>query len=49
MSCIDRRIASIDAIVAGAAQRGRANTAAGILADQHKARAALVIERQQAA
>jgi hypothetical protein len=46
---LDRRIASIDAIVAGAAQRGRANTAASILADQHKARAALVIERQQAA
>jgi hypothetical protein len=32
-----------------AAQRGRANTAAGIMTDQRKARAALVAERQQAA
>jgi hypothetical protein len=46
---VERRISSIDGIVAGAAQRGRAHAAAGILADQHKARAALVIERQQAA
>jgi hypothetical protein len=46
---IDRRIASIDGIVAGAAQKGRANTAASIMADQHKARAALVTERQRAA
>jgi hypothetical protein len=46
---IDRRISSIDGIVTGAAQRGRANTAAGILADQRKARTALVVERQQAA
>jgi hypothetical protein len=46
---LDRRLATIDGIVAGAAQRGRAHTAAGILADHHKARAALVIERQQAA
>jgi hypothetical protein len=46
---LDRRISSIDAIVAGAAQRGRANTAASIMADQKKARTALVVERQQAA
>jgi hypothetical protein len=46
---IDRRIASIDGIVAGAAQRGRVNTAANIMADQRKARATLVAERQQAA
>jgi MarR family len=46
---LDRRIASIDAIVAGAAQRGRANTAASIMTDQHKARTALVAERERAA
>jgi hypothetical protein len=46
---LDRRLATIDRIVAGAAQRGRANTAAGILADQRKASAALITERQQAA
>jgi hypothetical protein len=46
---VDRRISAIDGIVAGAAQRGRANTAAGIMTDQRKARAALVAERQQAA
>jgi hypothetical protein len=46
---VDRRISAIDSIVAGAAQRGRANTAASIMADQRKARAALVAERQQAA
>ena len=46
---VDRRISAIDSIVAGAAQRGRANTAASIMADQRKARAALVTERQQAA
>jgi hypothetical protein len=46
---LDRRISSIDGIVTGAAQRGRANTAAGILVNQRKARAALVVERQQAA
>jgi hypothetical protein len=46
---LDRRLATIDGIVAGAAQRGRANTAASIMADQHKARAALVTERQRAA
>ena len=46
---VDWRISAIDGIVAGAAQRGRANTAAGIMADQRKARATLVAERQQAA
>jgi len=46
---IDRRIAAIDAIVAGAAQRGRANTAAAIMGDQRRDRAALVGERQRAA
>jgi hypothetical protein len=38
-----------NAIVAGAAQRGRANTAASIMADQHKSRATLVAERERAA
>jgi hypothetical protein len=46
---VDRRILSIDAIVAGAAQRGRAKTAASIMADQRKARASLVAERERAA
>jgi hypothetical protein len=46
---IDRRIAAIDSIVAGAAQRGRANTAQAAMADQSKARATLVGERQRAA
>jgi hypothetical protein len=46
---VDRRISSIDAIVAGAAQRGRANTAASIMSDQHKTRAALVAERERTA
>jgi hypothetical protein len=46
---VDRRIAAIDSIIAGAAQRGRANTAAAIMADQHKAPASLVVERQAAA
>jgi hypothetical protein len=46
---LDRRLASLDGIVAGAAQRGRANTAASIMADQKKARAALVTERERAA
>jgi len=46
---LDRRIAAIDGIVAGAAQRGRANTAQAAMADQRKARAALVVDRQQAA
>jgi hypothetical protein len=46
---IDRRIAAIDGIVAGAAQRGRANTAAAIMGDQRRDRAALVGERQRAA
>jgi hypothetical protein len=35
--------------MAGASQRGRANTAAGILADQRRGRAALVAERERAA
>jgi hypothetical protein len=46
---VDRRISTIDGIVAGAAQRGRANTAASIMADQRKARTALVAERERAA
>ena len=46
---LDRRIAAIDGIVAGAAQRGWANTAASIMSDQRKDRAALVSERQRAA
>jgi MarR family len=46
---VDRRISAIDGIVAGAAQRGRANTAASIMADQRKARTALVGERERAA
>jgi hypothetical protein len=46
---VDQRISAIDGIVAGAAQGGRANTAVGIMADQRKARAALVQERQRAA
>jgi hypothetical protein len=46
---LDRRIAAIDGIVAGAAQRGRANTAAAIMGDQRRDRAALVSERQRAA
>jgi hypothetical protein len=41
---IRRRLASLDGIVAGAAQRGRANTAASIMADQKKTRAALVTD-----
>jgi hypothetical protein len=46
---VDRRIWTIDGIVAGAAQRGWVNTAAGIMTDQRKARTSLVTERQQAA
>ncbi len=46
---LDRRVAAIDGIVAGAAQRGRANTAQAAMADQRKDRAALVSERQRAA
>jgi hypothetical protein len=46
---LGKRVASLDGIVAGAAQRGRANTAAGILVDQRKARAGLVAERERAA
>jgi hypothetical protein len=46
---LDHRIAAIDGIISGAAQRGRANTAAAIMADQKKARATLVVERQTAA
>jgi hypothetical protein len=46
---VDRRISSIDAVVAGAAQRGRANTAAAIMGNQQKARSALVAERERAA
>jgi hypothetical protein len=46
---VDRRIAAIDGIVSGAAQRGRANTAAAIMGDQRKDRAALVGDRQRAA
>jgi hypothetical protein len=45
----DRRISAIDGIVAGAAQRGRTNTATNIMADQRKARTALVAERERAA
>jgi hypothetical protein len=45
---VDRKISAIDGIVAGAAQRGRANIAAGIMADQRKTRATLVAERQRA-
>ena len=44
---LDRRIASMDDIIAGAAQRGRANTALAAMADQKKARAALVNERER--
>jgi hypothetical protein len=46
---LDHRIAVIDGIISGAAQRGRANTAQAVMADQSKARAALVGERQRAA
>src|SRR5262245_4781923 len=46
---LDRRIAAIDGIVAGAAQRGRANTVQAVMETQHKARAVLVAERQLAA
>jgi hypothetical protein len=46
---LDHRIAAIDGIISGAAQRGRANTAQAAMADQSKARAALVGERQRAA
>jgi hypothetical protein len=46
---VDRRISSIDGIVAGAAQRGRAKTAAAIMGNQQKARSALVAERERAA
>jgi hypothetical protein len=46
---IDRRISAIDAIVAGAAQRGHARTAASVLDEQRKDRAGLVTERQRAA
>jgi hypothetical protein len=41
--------AAIDGIVAGAAQRGRANTAMAAMADQRKDRVPLVGERQRAA
>ena len=46
---LDQRIAVIDSIVAGAAQRGRANTAQAVMEGQRKVRAALVVDRQQAA
>jgi hypothetical protein len=46
---VDRRISAIDGIVAGAVERGRAHTAAGILQDLRKSRAMLVAEREQAA
>jgi hypothetical protein len=46
---VDRRISAIDGIVAGAAQRGPGQHRAGIMTDQRKARARLVVERQQAA
>jgi hypothetical protein len=46
---LDRRISSIDAIVAGAAKRGRANVAASIMSDQHRARTGLAAERERAA
>jgi len=49
LSDLDRQIGLIDATVAGAAQRGRANTAVSIMADQRKARGTLETQRQQAA
>jgi len=49
LSDLDKQIGGIDAIVAGAAAKGRAVTAQAALADQHKARAALMQQREQAA
>jgi hypothetical protein len=46
---LDRRLATSDGKVSGAAQRGRANTAASIMSGQDKARTAFVAERGRAA
>ncbi len=46
---LDKRLAFLDAIVSGAAQRGRARTATVVMDEQNKARAWLVAERQKAA
>jgi hypothetical protein len=46
---LDRRLAAIDSIVAGAAQKGRARTASIVMEEQGKTRTGLVRERKQAA
>jgi hypothetical protein len=46
---LDRRLASLDSIVVGAAQRGRARTASTIQDEQKKARAGLASDRERAA
>jgi hypothetical protein len=46
---LDKQIAAIDAVIAGAAARGKANTALAAMEGQRKVRAALVTERQRAA
>jgi hypothetical protein len=46
---LDRQIGQIDAAVAAATQRAKANTAVSVMEGQRKARAALANEREKAA
>jgi hypothetical protein len=46
---LDRQIAQIDAAVAAATQRGKANTAVSVMEGQRKVRAGLASEREKAA